>query len=123
MNFTQMKLVDIKNYTQKMDNAQLLTILPDLLNDNRLSVQNFAKTLLRQQIKAEKEAARIAQMWQYEQQMQQAGYQRICGTDEVGRGPLAGPVVAAAVILPPTVDLPKINDSKKYIEAENSSFK
>ena len=116
MNFSQMKLVDINNYTQKMDNAQLLTILPDLLNDNRLSVQNFAKTLLRQQIKAEKEAARIAQMWQYEQQMQQAGYQRICGTDEVGRGPLAGPVVAAAVILPPTVDLPKINDSKKLSE-------
>lgn len=41
------------------------------------------------------------------------GYCRIAGTDEAGRGPLAGPVVAAAVILPANVDLPYLNDSKK----------
>lgn len=43
----------------------------------------------------------------------EAGYGRIAGVDEAGRGPLAGPVVAAAVILPPEVDLPGIRDSKK----------
>ena len=44
------------------------------------------------------------------------GYDRICGVDEAGRGPLAGPVCAAAVILPPDVELPGLNDSKKLSE-------
>lgn len=43
----------------------------------------------------------------------QNGYLRVCGIDEAGRGPLAGPVVAAAVILPPDYELPGLNDSKK----------
>ena len=44
------------------------------------------------------------------------GYKTIAGVDEVGRGPLAGPVVAAAVVLPPGVTLPGIKDSKKMTE-------
>ncbi|MDF1553048.1 MAG: ribonuclease HII [Deferrisomatales bacterium] len=42
-----------------------------------------------------------------------AGYRQVCGVDEVGRGPLAGPVVAAAVVLPPHCDIPGLGDSKK----------
>lgn len=45
-----------------------------------------------------------------------AGYSRICGVDEAGRGPLAGPVCAAAVILPENCDIPGLNDSKKLSE-------
>ena len=52
-------------------------------------------------------------MWQYEQQLAQEGYKLICGVDEAGRGPLAGPVCAAAVILPDDADIPGLNDSKK----------
>lgn len=52
-------------------------------------------------------------MWQIEQACIAEGYKIICGVDEAGRGPLAGPVCAAAVILPPNVEIPGLNDSKK----------
>lgn len=52
-------------------------------------------------------------MWEYEDAARSAGYRLICGIDEAGRGPLAGPVYAAAVILPYGVELPGLDDSKK----------
>ena len=52
-------------------------------------------------------------MWEFEQKYLDAGYKLVCGVDEAGRGPLAGPVCAAAVILPPNMDIPGLNDSKK----------
>lgn len=52
-------------------------------------------------------------MWQIENQYYQSGMQYICGVDEAGRGPLAGPVCAAAVILPANIEIPGLNDSKK----------
>ncbi len=48
-----------------------------------------------------------------EKQKLESGYKYVCGIDEAGRGPLCGPVVAAACILPIDVDIPKLNDSKK----------
>lgn len=53
---------------------------------------------------------------QLEEQMRGEGYTAVCGIDEAGRGPLAGPVVAAAVILAPGTVLPGVNDSKKISE-------
>lgn len=52
-------------------------------------------------------------MWEIEQCYFDSGVKIICGVDEAGRGPLAGPVCAAAVILPPNSDIPGLNDSKK----------
>ena len=52
-------------------------------------------------------------MWEIEQSYFDSGVQIICGVDEAGRGPLAGPVCAAAVILPPNANIPGLNDSKK----------
>ena len=52
-------------------------------------------------------------MWAIEDGCFEEGYKIVCGVDEAGRGPLAGPVVAAAVILPPHADIPGLNDSKK----------
>ena len=52
-------------------------------------------------------------MWKIEQSHFNKGIKIICGVDEAGRGPLAGPVCAAAVILPPNVAIPGLNDSKK----------
>ena len=52
-------------------------------------------------------------MWEIEQSYFDKGVQIICGVDEAGRGPLAGPVCAAAVILPPNIEIPGLDDSKK----------
>ena len=52
-------------------------------------------------------------LWRIERECQAEGYQVICGVDEDGRGPLAGPVCAAAVILPQGLEIPGLNDSKK----------
>jgi len=52
-------------------------------------------------------------MWEIENSYFEKGVQLICGVDEAGRGPLAGPVCAAAVILPPNCEIPGLNDSKK----------
>lgn len=52
-------------------------------------------------------------MWEYENTCFAQGYSMVCGVDEAGRGPLAGPVCAAAVILPPNLEIPGLNDSKK----------
>ena len=52
-------------------------------------------------------------MWKIEQAHFEKGVKIICGVDEAGRGPLAGPVCAAAVVLPPNAEIPGLNDSKK----------
>ena len=70
--------------------------------------------LRKQQEKLEKELARMKQMSVYEEEYSMCEY--ICGIDEVGRGPLAGPVVAVAVILPKDQEILYLNDSKKLSE-------
>ena len=52
-------------------------------------------------------------LWEIENELYEEGYLAVCGVDEAGRGPLAGPVCAAAVILPANLDIPGLNDSKK----------
>jgi len=61
----------------------------------------------------EEEKIRQEKMWEIEKDLKQKGYSYIAGVDEAGRGPLAGPVYAAAVILPDNAELSGINDSKK----------
>lgn len=55
-------------------------------------------------------------LWEIENSLYAEGYQMVCGVDEAGRGPLAGPVCAAAVILPKGLELPGLNDSKKLTD-------
>ena len=59
---------------------------------------------------------------EYEQNAELKGYKAICGVDEAGRGPLAGPVCAAAVILPPDTVVDGVNDSKKLTEKKREAL-
>ncbi|WP_298035131.1 ribonuclease HII [uncultured Dysosmobacter sp.] len=60
--------------------------------------------------------------WIYEREQWKNGFQTLCGVDEAGAGPLAGPVYAAAVILPRELDIPGLNDSKKLTEKRREAL-
>ena len=61
-------------------------------------------------------------LWDYEREQWAAGVQTVCGVDEAGAGPLAGPVYAAAVILPREIEIPGLNDSKKLTEKKREAL-
>lgn len=85
--------------------------------DQRAGVCEIYRKLLRADSVMALEMKRLAKMFLYEEDLKARGYHPIAGVDEAGRGPLAGPVVAAAVILPNGSALVSLNDSKKLTPA------
>lgn len=61
-------------------------------------------------------------LWQYEREAMEQGPRCVCGCDEAGAGPLAGPVYAAAVVLPYGLEIPGLNDSKKLTEKKREAL-
>lgn len=90
--------------------------------DQRKGVQLAIKQYYHKLAKQEALAEKFKQMMTYERKYYQQGMKLIAGIDEVGRGPLAGPVVAAAVVLPADIYLPGINDSKEMSKATREHF-
>ena len=64
----------------------------------------------------------MTELWNFEHELIEQGYELICGVDEAGRGPLAGPVCAAAVILPTDLEIEGLNDSKKLTEKKREAL-
>ena len=64
----------------------------------------------------------MTDLWTMEQELYDSGVTLLCGADEAGRGPLAGPVYAAAVILPRGLEIPGLNDSKKLSEKRREAL-
>lgn len=86
--------------------------------DSRKGVQSLITTCEKKIAAYEKEQRRLEAMLFYEKEYYKKGYCFVAGVDEVGRGPLAGPVVAGAVILPKDCKIEGVNDSKKLSEAK-----
>ncbi|EMD1105234.1 TPA: ribonuclease HII [Listeria innocua] len=86
--------------------------------DERKGVQKLLQSIRKKWEKEATLAAKLIEMKRYETDLFKQGFQYIAGVDEVGRGPLAGPVVAAAVILPADFSVVGINDSKQLNEAK-----
>ena len=93
-----------------------------LLHDERKGVQRLVQQWYKQKEEEKRERERFLHMLRYEQALYDKGIRYIAGVDEVGRGPLAGPVVAAAVILPKDVYLPHVDDSKKLSEMKREQL-
>ena len=108
-------MATIKEIKEQLANIQRLDdpLLAELEQDSRSGVIQAIAKRKREIQKRIDEDERLEGMLAYEKECYARGIELIAGVDEVGRGPLAGPVVAAAVILPKACKIPGLNDSKK----------
>ena len=117
--------MSIKEWEQKLKSSEdneLIHLLKILSEDERQGAQKLFQSFSKRLAREEAERTRLKLMHTYEEQCQAQGKTLIAGVDEVGRGPLAGPVVAAAVILPIGYMLPGVNDSKKLSEKKRDAL-
>ncbi len=114
-----LKVKDIKALLEGPEGEQYL---PLAMVDERVSVQKLAASFIKKQEKILLEQQRLMSMYDYEGIFYDEGLYRVAGVDEVGRGPIAGPVTVAAVILPPMTLIPGLNDSKKLTEEKREAL-
>lgn len=111
---------EIRELLQAADRNGLPAFINTYAEDKRAGVISLVRKA-RKQIEAyEKELERTEKMKEFEKKYDSFSY--ICGIDEVGRGPLAGPVVAGAVILPKNCDILYLNDSKQLTEKKREEL-
>jgi ribonuclease HII len=119
-----MKRLSITQIEQKLSDIldETDSFIVDLQNDERKGVQQSLAKWKKQREHEKRLQEKFAEMNNYERKVRAQGFRLIAGVDEVGRGPLAGPVVAAAVILPEDFFLAGIDDSKKLTERKRLEF-
>jgi len=108
-----MNLSDIRNYLFVEEGAVPDGLIEALDQDARKGARKIAALIRNRISKDRREEQRLDHLLKYERELWSKGVRLIAGIDEAGMAPLAGPVVAAAVILPPDYKLPGLNDSKK----------
>ena len=111
---------EIKLLFQNSSLEDLPALIREYEKDERSGVQKVLDSARKRIVAMEQELLRLEEISRYEKQY--AEYQLICGIDEVGRGPLAGPVVAGAVILPADCKILYINDSKQLSEKKREEL-
>lgn len=114
------KIGEIKQKLEETDISLLPAFVEEYKTDGRAGVQKLVQTAQKRYQKLLDEIARTEKLKKYEKEYD--NYTYICGIDEVGRGPLAGPVVAGAVILPKDCDILYINDSKQLSAAKREEL-
>ncbi|MDY3274596.1 MAG: ribonuclease HII [Agathobacter sp.] len=114
------KIGEIKEKLAALGDGELASFIRQYSSDERSGVIKLVDTARKRCDRYEKELQRTEALKKYEKEYDKYSY--ICGIDEVGRGPLAGPVVAGAVILPKDCDILYINDSKKLSAAKREEL-
>ena len=117
----QLKTADIKAMLEQNPD-DVMALLQTMKEDRRRSVQKLADTYIRRKMKEEAERERVMHMYSLETAYYNDGIYHVAGIDEAGRGPVAGPVMVAAVILPPYWECPGLNDSKKLSAAKRDAL-
>ena len=107
---------EIYKKISRTDEAALISFIREYGEDERAGIRKIAASAQKALERLHLERERLDQMRIYERDCRLKGYTYICGIDEAGRGPLAGPVVAGAVILPEGCEIFGLNDSKKLSE-------
>lgn len=120
MDGKQKSVSAIAQELQSASGEALFALCRSLETDERKSVQQLAAKTRKRLEKEKKELERVQEMIDFERTI--AGNTIYCGIDEAGRGPLAGPVVAAAVIMPRDGKIPYINDSKQLSEKKREQL-
>lgn len=115
-----MKISEIKKVFEETSQDKLEELIQEFSKDERPGVLKIVQSYQKKQEKYLLELDRIEKMRIYENKYQDAEY--ICGIDEVGRGPLAGPVVTCAIILPKDCKILYVNDSKKLSEKKREEL-
>jgi ribonuclease HII len=110
---TKLSVDEIRERYARMDESVSPQLLTKLKRDPRHGVRLIYATLKKRYERDSAERTRLDAMLNFERVLWRAGVQHIAGVDEVGMGPLAGPVIAAAVVFPPHTELHGIDDSKK----------
>lgn len=106
-----MTISEIREILKKDDVPE--EVLKEILSDERKGVRDLAASYMRRLERKSRERMRVEALYEVESEFYKRGMTHIVGIDEVGRGPLAGPVTVAAVILKPHWFAPGLNDSKK----------
>lgn len=120
-NFSAMTLAQIRAYITSVDSLDEAR-LHALEGDVRVGVRALAAKVRKRRKARAGEEARLERMLALEKKLWARGIEHIAGVDEAGRGPLAGPVVAAAVVLPPDTPIPGLNDSKALSEKRREAL-
>jgi ribonuclease HII len=113
---------DIKKILSNSNIDDLPKYLESFSHDKRAGVQTVLSSFRKKYKKHQSELLRVKKLNSYEDYYYSQGLGAIGGIDEVGRGPLAGPVVAACVVLPQNTFIPYINDSKKLSAAKREEI-
>ncbi len=111
---------EIQSEYKEITDDKLSDFVMEYIKDGRPGVAKIINQAQRKLMKLEQEKSRVYKMTEFERKYHD--YEYICGIDEVGRGPLAGPTVAGAVILPKDLLLYYINDSKKLTETRREKL-
>lgn len=113
-------IAQIKEEFEQADAAQRAVLYEVYSSDDRAGVKKLISAYRKKEEALQKERMRLEDMRSFEHKY--SAYSLICGIDEAGRGPLAGPVVAVAVILPKDCEILYLNDSKKLSPAKREAL-